>query len=365
MSENIAKIIHIDMDAFYASVEQRDNPRYRGKPLVVGGSPNSRGVVCTASYEARKFGIHSAMPCSQAKRLCPHAIFINPNISKYKEVSVQLHKIFHEVTDIIEPISLDEAFLDVTENKFNEPSATLLAQYLTLRIKAQLHLTASAGVSSVKFIAKMASDMKKPAGITTIPPEKIISFITDLPVKKLWGVGTKTEQKLHSLGIYTVKDLRQKTPHYLFTHLGKQGIFLYDLSYGRDLRIVGTPSASKSIAQEQTFSKDLTSISDKQEKLRHFSHYLSTDLKKQQLKIKTVTVKVKFSDFSVKTRSITLNYYTNDEETLVKVSSNLLLEVPEITTNSIRLLGVSLRNFQGEVKITTAQRKQLELPLSL
>jgi len=365
MDSGISKIIHVDMDAFYASVEQRDNPRYRGKPLVVGGSPNSRGVVCTASYEARKFGIHSAMPCSQAKRLCPEAIFVSPNLSKYKEVSNQLRKIFYEVTDIVEPLSLDEAFLDVTQNKFNEPSATLLAKYIKSRVKGQLNLTASAGISSIKFIAKLASDLEKPDGITTVPPNEILKLITALPVKKLWGVGPSTEKKLHALGLYTIKDIQKKDRLFLFNHLGKQGQFLHDLSYGRDFRKVGDPCQSKSIAQEQTFSKDLVGMDKKLEKTSHFAYYLSQSLKKQNLKIKTVTIKVKFSDFSSRTKSRTIDEYGNSEDLLIDLSTQLLKSIPEIRERPVRLIGIAVRNFEGETRAQGKNPDQFELPLSL
>lgn len=363
--EKLSKIIHVDMDAFFASVEQRDNPELRGKPLIVGGSPNSRGVVCTASYEARDFGIHSAMPCSMAKRLCPDAIFIHPNHQKYKAVSNQLRKIFHEVTDTVEPLSLDEAFLDVTENKFGEPSATLLARYIKSRIKGQLNLTASAGVSSVKFIAKMASDLEKPDGLTTIPPEKILSLISDLPVKKLWGVGPSTERKLQELGLFTIKDIRKQTSQFLHLHLGKQGRFLYDLSYGRDFRKVTQERKSKSIAHEQTFSKDIRDLEVKIQKTSHFAHYLSQDLQKHNLKVRTITVKAKFSNFAIKTKSKTLSHYSNCSEILSRVSSELLKEIPLIAEQDVRLLGVSVRNFEGESTQISKKSDQLTLELSL
>ena len=348
MEDTLTKIIHIDMDAFFASVEQRDNPDLLGKPVVIGGSPSGRGVVCTASYEAREFGIHSAMPCYKAKKLCPDAIFVSPNHQKYKDVSKVLHKIFHEVTDIIEPISLDEAFLDVTINKFKETSATLLAAYICSRIRAELKLTASAGVSSVKFMAKLASDMKKPNGITTITPDQIVSTISDLPVKKLWGVGPSTEKKLHALGLYKISDLRKKNSRFLFDHLGKQGQFLYELSYGRDDRQVGTSSKSKSMAQEQTYQNDLESFDLKQEKLTHLCEDLSRSLRTQKLKIKTVTVKARFSNWETKSKSKTLREYINEQSTLQDLSQLLLKEIPNISKEPVRLLGISVRNFEGE-----------------
>jgi DNA polymerase-4 len=359
--DNLTKIIHLDMDAFYAAVEQRDNPQFRNRPLVVGGSPRGRGVVCTASYEARKFGISSAMSCAKAYKLCPDLIFVRPNLEKYRAVSKQIHKIFREVTDIIEPISLDEAYLDVTHNKFNEPSATVLANYLRARIKASVGITASAGVSSVKFVAKIASDMNKPDGITVIAPDDIFSFLTNLPVKKLWGVGKSTEAKLHELGIYTVDDIRKKPKAFFITHLGSQGQFLYDLAFGRDERPVGIQSRSHSIASESTFRDDIVDWEDKVVKVRDFAASVAGSIIKKQQQIKTITVKVRFSDFSTKTKSRTLNCFTDDPEKIVATAEQLLAEIENIKEEPIRLLGVTIRNFAGE---QTGSRQQLELPLA-
>ncbi len=344
------KIIHIDMDAFYASIEQRDNPQFRGKPLIVGGNPRGRGVVCTASYEARSYGINSAMPSATAKRLCPNAIFIAPNLDKYRQVSQELHKIFHEVTDIIEPISLDEAYLDVTNNKFNEPSATLLAKYIKSRIKAQLHLTASAGISSVKFVAKLASDENKPNGLTVIPPNDILTYIADLPVRKLWGVGEKTEQKLNQLGIFKVKDIRNKKRSFMLLHFGKQGNFLYDMAYGKDQRSVGEPTLHRSIGQESTFSKDLLNLEEKLLKVEHFTTYLCQQLQEKNYQIKTINVKVRFNDFTYKSKERTLPHYTSALNDLLPIAKELLLSIPDIENIPIRLLGVSAKNFWGERK---------------
>ena len=251
----LRKIIHIDMDAFYASVEQRDFPEYRGKPVVVGGDPNSRSVVSTASYEARKFGIHSAMPTSKAKRLCPHAIFVFPRFSAYKTVSRQINEIFHEFTDLVEPLSLDEAYLDVTENKKGVASATQIAKEIKKRIFEVTELTASAGVAAIKFIAKIASGMNKPNGLTVITPNEAEKFLEELPIGKFYGIGEATEKKMLSLGIKTGKDLKQFTQSELIRHFGKSGSFYYNIVRGDDFREVEPYRTRKSIGAKLLHSK--------------------------------------------------------------------------------------------------------------
>jgi DNA polymerase-4 len=224
------KIIHVDMDAFYASVEQRDHPEYRGRPVIVGGDPEGRGVVAACSYEARAFGVRSAMSTAKAKRLCPAAIFVHPRFDAYEEASQRIREIFHEVTDLVEPLSLDEAYLDVTENKWNEPLAGKIAIRIKREIKSRLHLTASAGVASTLFLAKVASDYRKPDGLTIIPPEEALDFIAPLPVSKIWGVGPATEAALLRIGVRTAGDLRALSPGSVQAALGKNGLFLHQLA---------------------------------------------------------------------------------------------------------------------------------------
>ena len=243
------------MDAFYASIEQRDQPLLRGKPVIVGGKPESRAVVASASYEARRFGVRSAMSCSQAKKLCPQAIFITPHFSQYEKASHQLHEIFRQVTPIFEPLALDEAYLDVTENLLNEPIAKNIARFLKNKIRETLQITASAGVGPNKFIAKLASEQNKPDGLVVIPPEKVASFITNLPIEKLWGVGPATSKKLHTHGIFTTADIRKLSAVKFAKLMGGTAHFLYDLAHGRDERRVEPASEPKSLGTECTFEQ--------------------------------------------------------------------------------------------------------------
>ncbi len=254
------KIIHCDMDAFFTSVEQKDRPSLRGKPVVVGGSPKSRAVVAAASYEARKYGIRSAMSCAQAYRLCPETVFIPCNFKRYQEVSDQIHSIFKKITTLVEPLSLDEAYLDVTQNHMSEPFAQKIALTLKEEIFKVTGLTASAGVGPNKFIAKIASDLKKPNGWVVIPPHQVERFLQTLPIEKLWGVGTATAQRFHRLGLYTAGDIKKISPQILANEFGKQGLFFYDLAHGIDHRPVAIDKASKSCGTEMTFDRDLLSI---------------------------------------------------------------------------------------------------------
>lgn len=341
------KIIHVDMDAFFAAVEQRDHPEYRGKPLIIGGDPNSRGVVSTCSYEARKFGIHSAMPTSQAFRLCPQGIFVGCNFDKIKEASNQIHEIFHKYTDLVEPLSLDEAYLDVTVNKINEPSATKIAQMIRKDIFETTRLTASAGVSYNKFIAKVSSDFNKPDGITVITPKDAQEFILKLPIRKFWGVGKVTEKKMLKLGIKTGRDLFKYKRYELIEIFGKSGPFYYDIVRGIDHREVEIHRIRKSIGRENTFKEDLI---DK-DKLIDFLHTVAarveTDLKKQSKKALTITLKVTYHDFTKITRSITApsHLYKAKDIMLYVVS---LVPKTLIGEKAVRLLGISTSNFQGE-----------------
>ncbi len=337
------KIIHIDMDAFFAAIEQRDHPEWRGKPLVVG-SPNERGVIAAASYEARKYGIHSAMPSVTAKRKCPHLIFARGSFETYKEVSGQIHEIFAQYTDLIEPLSIDEAFLDVTENFVNNPIATEVAQEIRAKIKERTQLTASAGVSYCKFLAKTASDVNKPDGIFVIPPKKAQQFLDELPIHRFFGVGKVTAEKMHKLGIHFGKDLRAMTRTHLVQLFGKTGAFYYDISRGIDNRPVNPERIRKSIGAEDTFSVDLFNSALLTEELLKIARKVSSRMKRHIAIGKTLTLKVKFSDFDQITRSKSQVNGFSDENTIFTVARHLLDEVLTEDARAIRLLGISMSN---------------------
>ncbi|SFH26143.1 DNA polymerase IV [Pedobacter insulae] len=346
----VRKIIHIDMDAFYASVEQRDFPAYRGKPLVVGGSPEGRGgVVATASYEARKFGIRSAMTSKKAQQLCPYAIFVRPRFAAYKEVSVKIREIFRRYTDLIEPLSLDEAYLDVTVDKLNIGSAITIAEEIKKAIKEELSLTASAGVSINKFIAKIASDMNKPDGLTFIGPSRIEAFMEQLPVEKFFGVGKVTAEKMKRQGLFIGKDLKQLTEHRLVQLFGKTGKFFYKIVRGIDDREVRPNQEIKSISAEDTFMDDL----DRGEELDDWlSQITKSAYKRQQyyqIYGRTITLKIKFGDFKIITRSQSFPIPIVALEDILAVTHQLLANA-DLNGKKIRLLGVSFSNF-GEVKL--------------
>lgn len=339
----VRKIIHIDMDAFYASVEQRDFPEYRGKPVIVGGSPNSRGVVSTASYEARKFGIHSAMPTSQAYRLCPDGIFVYPRFDVYKEASNQIREIFNEYTDLIEPLSLDEAYLDVTENKAENPSATLIAMEIQRKVKEKTQLTCSAGVSYNKFLAKVASGFKKPAGLTLITPDKALEFIHALPIGKFYGVGSATEKKMKEIGINTGAELALLTEHDLVHLFGKAGHYYYQIARGIDEREVKPDRVRKSVGAENTFATDLTSIEDMHLRLEEVADTVERRLKKINTSGRTVTLKVRYSNFEISSRSLTLAHDVQDATDLLQIATSLL-DQTEVDHRPVRLLGISVSN---------------------
>lgn len=340
------KIIHIDMDAFYASVEQRDNPGLKGKPVIVGGEPRSRGVVAACSYEARKFGIHSAMASSMALRLCPHAVFLKPSFEKYTKVSMEIRDIFHEYTDLVEPLSLDEAYLDVTENKMNIPSATVIAEEIRKKIYVKTGLTASAGVSYNKFLAKAASDYKKPNGITVITPDKSGKFIDNLPVGKFYGVGKVTEKKMTALGIRTGADLKKVDVDTLKRLFGKVGVYYYHIAHGRDNRTVNPDWISKSIGKERTFSEDISDRKVMLVILESIAGQLESLLKSEDTRGRTITLKVKYFDFKSITRSITLLKPVYDAYSLMKYIPELL-DRTEAGAKKVRLLGIALSNFAG------------------
>jgi DNA polymerase-4 len=342
------KIIHVDMDAFYTSVEQRDRPEIRGKPVVVGGSPEGRGVVASASYEARRFGIRSAMSAAQAKRLCPSLIFVRPDFDKYIEASHKIRAIFAEVTDLYEPLSLDEAYLDVTVNKLGEPLAGKVARWIKDQIKARLNLTASAGVAENKFLAKIASDLKKPDGLAIITPDKSFDFIATLPVEKLWGVGPATAKKLHELGIFKAADFRTMDVFSAEKKLGKHGIFLHGLAHGIDDREVDPSQDSKSCGSETTFEKDILDIYVLIDYLEEISEGLSIELKKMERPGKTITLKLRYSDFKTITRSKTLPRFTDDPKRIHDTAVELLRGHTEAGKIPCRLIGISVSGLRDE-----------------
>lgn len=338
------KIIHIDMDAFYASVEQRDKPELKGKPVIVGGAPQSRGVVATCSYEARKFGIHSAMASSIAYRLCPQAIFIRPRFDVYQAVSKQIREIFYRYTDLVEPLSLDEAYLDVTENKKNVPYAADLAREILEQIRVETGLTASAGVSFNKFLAKVASDIHKPNGLTVVTPKTAAKFIDCLPIRKFFGVGKVTEKKMLEMGIKTGADLKKKSREELIRHFGKAGDFYYDIAQGLDDRPVNPHRERKSIGQEQTLSRDIDDRQEMLEILGKLALGIEEYMKQKAVKGRTITLKIKYFDFKSITRSITAPEPLCEAAAIMKYIPGLL-EKTEAGKIKVRLLGVSIANF--------------------
>ena len=351
------KIIHIDMDAFYASVEQMDNPDLKGKPLAVGGS-EIRGVVSAASYEARKFGVRSAMSGAQAKRNCPDLIFVPPRFDRYREISKKIQKIFYDYTDLVEPLSLDEAYLDVTQNKKGNPSATLIAQEIRKRIFEEVGLTASAGISANKFVAKIASDYNKPNGQKTINPEEIENFLETLDIKKFYGIGKVTTEKMYQHGIFTGKDLKRKTVEYLEEHFGKSGAQYYNIVRGIHKSEVKPNRTTKSVAAEHTFDTNLTSEIFMDERLERIATELERRLQKHKISGKTITLKIKYSDFTQQTRSKTLPYFVSDKGIIFETVKELLYQ--ERMKESVRLLGISLANLNTEIKKTVVVQLRFE-----
>ncbi len=346
------------MDAFYASVEQMDAPELRGKPVAVGGG-GKRGVVSAASYEARVFGVRSAMPGFTARKLCPELIFAKPRFDRYKEISSQIRKIFLDYTDLVEPLSLDEAYLDVTDNKKGNPSATLIASQIRQRIFDEVGLTASAGISINKFVAKVASDYNKPNGQKTVNPEEVLGFLEDLDVKKFYGVGKVTRAKMYQMGIYTGKDLKSKTEEFLIQHFGKSGKHYYQIVRGIHLSEVKPNRERKSLAAERTFSENIASEVYMLERLESIANELQKRLKTSKVAGRTVTLKIKYSDFTLQTRSKTLPYFVNDASILLETSRELLYQ--EKMKNSVRLLGISLSNLNTKSKEKKALKKEIEI----
>jgi len=351
------KIIHVDMDAFYASVEQMDNPDLRGKPVAVGGN-EIRGVVSAASYEARKFGVRSALSGALAKKYCPELIFVKPRFDRYKEISQKIRKIFHDYTDLVEPLSLDEAYLDVTHNKKGNPSASLIAQEIRLRILNEVGLSASAGISVNKFIAKVASDVNKPNGQKTVSPDEVVSFLEDLPIRKFYGVGKVTTEKMYQLGIFTGLDLKSKPIEFLEKYFGKSGTFYFNVVRGIHNSEVKPNRITKSVAAEHTFDENLTSEIFMQDRLETIASELDRRLKKHKIAGKTVTLKIKYSDFTQQTRSKTLPYFISDKSLLFDTVKELLFQ--ERMKDSVRLLGISLSNLNTEIKKTIVVQLKFE-----
>ena len=343
----LRKIIHVDMDAFYASVEELDNPDLKGKPLAVGGS-EKRGVVSAANYEARKFGVRSAMSGYIAKKNCPHITFVKPRFERYKEISKKIRSIFFEYTDLVEPLSLDEAYLDVTINKKGNPSATLLATEIRQRILEETGLNASAGISINKFIAKVASDINKPNGQKTVNPEEVISFLEALDIRKFYGVGKVTAEKMYQLGIFTGNDLKTKPIEFLEEKFGKGGSYYYNVVRGIHTSEVKPHRIPKSVGAERTFNENLSSEIFMLERLEHIAEELERRLKKAAIAGKTITLKIKYSDFTLNTRSKTIPYFIADKTLILETSKELLYQ--EELQNSVRLLGISLSNLNTDNK---------------
>ncbi len=345
------KIIHVDMDQFFAAVEQREDPELRGKPIAVGHDAE-RGVVSTASYEARRYGVHSAQSIQVAKRLCPQLIIVEPHFQKYKEVSAQLHEIFHDYTDLIEPISLDEAFLDVTENKKGIELGVDIAREIKQRIRETTGLTASAGVSYCKFLAKVASDWRKPDGLTVIHPDRALDFIAQLKIEKIWGIGQKTAEKMHRMGIFTGLDLRNMSLSRLTQEFGKMGQVFYDFSRGIDNRPVISEWERKSVSCEQTFESDISENAAVTIHLYHTVLELVRRIEKNNFEGRTLTLKVKFAreqtqqyakyqDFHQITRSITVDHVLRTKDEILPLAKQLMQQV-EFHSHPIRLLGLGV-----------------------
>jgi len=348
------------MDAFYASVEQLDNPDLRGKPIAVGGG-GERGVVSAASYEARKFGVRSAMSGVQARKNCPHLIFVKPRFERYKEISKKIRSIFNDYTDLVEPLSLDEAYLDVTENKKGNPSASSIAKEIRQRIFDELHLNASAGISNSKFVAKVASDINKPDGQKTIPPEEVLSFLEELPIEKFYGIGKVTAIKMYNLGIFKGSDLKQKTEVFLTEHFKSSGTHYYNIVRGNIYGEVKPNRKRKSVAAEHTFMQNLTSEVFMLQKLQKISEELEQRLISSKVSGKTITLKIKYSDFTTQTRSKTLPYFVKDKSILFSTVEELLLQ--EKVLESVRLLGISVSNLNIHSKVKTEKPFEIQLKL--
>jgi DNA polymerase-4 len=356
----LRRILHIDMDAFYASVEQRDNPALRGQPVAVGGDPTTRGVVAAASYEARRFGVRSAMPMSKAVRLCPSLIVVRPDFTKYRAVSQQVFGLFRAVTTLVEPLSLDEAYLDVTDNAWGEPLGVTVARRLKVEIRSTTGLTASAGVAPNKFLAKIASGWQKPDGLTVIAPERVEGFLQELPVDALWGVGPVTARKLRSAGIEKLVDIRRADPRALQAAVGSLADWLQQLARGEDDRAVVSERRPKSSGSESTYATDLTDRAEMRREITQMAEDAAAWLVRRSILARTVTIKVRYDDFTTITRSHT-DVFTNDASALVR-RALFLLDRTDAGTRPVRLLGVSVHNLSTEADRIADDDTQSPLP---
>jgi DNA polymerase-4 len=354
-------ILHIDMDAFYASVEERDQPELKGKPLVVGGSPQGRGVVAAANYAAREFGVRSAMPTSRALRLCPNLIVLRPRGSLYSEVSGQIKKIFKRYTPIIEPLSLDEAFLDVEGSEKLYGSAEVIGRRIKAEIRDELKLVASVGVAPNKFLAKLASDHEKPDGFTVINQEDVQTFLNPLPVGRIWGVGKVAQRRLTNHGIHSVGELRQTSVEFLQQEFGSIGNRLWQLSHGIDERRVVTDSEARSISHERTFGVDITQIDTLESVALSLMEGVCFRLRDAEQKARTVNLKVRFHDFSTVTRSKTLEYYSDGTLEIWNTLKGLIRELLRRRSFSVRLIGVGVSNFETGSSSEASVQSQSDL----
>ena len=348
INDTSRKIIHIDMDAFFAAIEVRDNPALKGKPVIIARDPRQsggRGVVSTCSYEARAFGVHSAMSSKEAYERCPQGIFISGNYEKYQEVGRQVREIFHRYTDLVEPMSIDKAYLDVTENKLGISSAVKIAKLIQYDIWNELHLTASAGVSYNKFLAKIASDMEKPRGLTVILPQDAQEILSKLPIEKFYGVGKKSVPRLHDMGIYTGADLLEIPEMTLIDHFGRFGYDLYRRARGISNSPVKTHRARKSIGKERTYGKLLYRMEDIQKELSGLAQRVVQSLGRHQKVGKTIVVKIRYADFQTLTKRRTLDIPTNDEEVILRIATEIVDQVGELD-RGVRLLGITLTNLE-------------------
>ena len=348
INDTSRKIIHIDMDAFFAAIEVRDNPALKGKPVIIARDPRQsggRGVVSTCSYEARAFGVHSAMSSKEAYERCPQGIFISGNYEKYQEVGRQVREIFHRYTDLVEPMSIDEAYLDVTENKLGITSAVKIAKLIQYDIWNELHLTASAGVSYNKFLAKIASDMEKPRGLTVILPQNAQEILSKLPIEKFYGVGKKSVPRLHDMGIYTGADLLEIPEMTLIDHFGRFGYDLYRRARGISNSPVKTHRVRKSIGKERTYGKLLYRMEDIQKELSGLAQRVVQSLDRHQKVGKTIVVKIRYADFQTLTKRRTLDVPTDDEEVILRIATDIVDQVGELD-RGVRLLGITLTNLE-------------------
>jgi len=355
------KILHVDMDAFYAAVEQRDNPLLRGKPVIVGGDPGSRGVVATCSYEARRFGIHSAMSSVRAYRLCPQAIFVRPRFEAYRAVSLQIRELFHEYTDLVEPLSLDEAFLDVTENKHNIEFATKVARAILSEIRERTGLTASAGVSYNKFLAKVASEVNKPAGLTVVTPEQAESFIAELSIRRFHGVGRVTEKRMLERGIASGADLLQCSLEELQRLFGSSGEYFYNIARGIDNRAVVPNRIRKSIGKETTLDEDSADKGEMMIVLGKLAERVAGLVEGHNAGGQTLTLKVRYDDFQSVTRSHTQTNPIDDAKSMLLLAE-LLLDKTEADRRPVRLLGLTVSNLTRDIPIDDSAQMELPFP---